>query len=87
MPSAPKKTTKKNAALSPEEHALLLKTRREAIEKRLLLLQSKMEKDRALLKKYAPLEEDESVSGECKDQALPKTLEEEDESVCGECDH
>jgi hypothetical protein len=54
MPSAPKKTTvpKKKPALSPEEQALLVKQRREAIEKRLLRLQAKIDKDRALLLKY-----------------------------------
>ncbi len=72
MPSAPKKTTtatntaaatgggpvagKKKLTLSPEEQALVVKQRREAIEKRLLRLQAKIEKDRALLQKYtAPL--------------------------------
>ena len=55
MPSAPKKTTatKKKQTLSPEEHALLMTQRREAIEKRLLRLQAKVDKDRALLLKYA----------------------------------
>jgi hypothetical protein len=57
MPSAIKKTTttttpKKKPTLSPEEQALAIKQRREAIEKRLLRLQSKIDKDRALLKKY-----------------------------------
>jgi hypothetical protein len=55
MPSAPKKTTptKKKSTLSPEEHALLMAQRREAVEKRLLRLQAKIDKDRALLLKYA----------------------------------
>lgn len=55
MTSAPKKTTptKKKSTLSPEEHALLMKQRREVIEKRLLRLQAKVDKDRALLLKYA----------------------------------
>jgi hypothetical protein len=54
MPSAPKKTTatKKKTTLSTEEHALLMTQRREAIEKRLLRLQAKIDKDRALLLKY-----------------------------------
>jgi hypothetical protein len=53
MPSAPKKTSKKTT-LTPEEHALVLQTRREVIEKRLLRLQAKIDKDRALLQKYTP---------------------------------
>jgi hypothetical protein len=53
MPSAPKKTSKKTT-LTPEEHALVLQTRREVIEKRLLRLQAKIEKDTALLQKYTP---------------------------------
>jgi hypothetical protein len=53
MPSAPKKTAvPKKSALSPEEQALLVKQRREAIETRLLRLQAKIDKDRALLLKY-----------------------------------
>ena len=56
MPSAPKKTSSssKKTTLTPEEHALVLKTRREVIEKRLLRLQAKIDKDKALLQKYTP---------------------------------
>jgi len=56
MPSAPKKglspSSKKKPTASPEEQALLIKQRRDVIEKRLLRLQSKIEKDQALLLKY-----------------------------------
>ena len=59
MPSTPKKTTTTTTTtatkkkLSPEDQALIVKQRREAIEKRLLRLQAKIDKDRALLQKYA----------------------------------
>jgi len=65
MTSAPKKTAPKKSTLSPEEHALLMKQRREAIENRLLRLQAKVDKDRALLLKYA----------------LPQSLGESEETV------
>jgi hypothetical protein len=58
MPSAPKKPSSKKTTLSPEEHTLLLKTRREAIEKRIIRNQGKIDKDSALLKKYTPIEEE-----------------------------
>jgi len=68
MPSAPKKTSSSKKTLSPEEHTLLLKTRREAIEQRLLRLQAKIDKDMALLKKYTPPEETESCGCACGDE-------------------
>jgi hypothetical protein len=52
MPSAPKKSSACKKTLSPEEQDLLFKSRREAIEKRLVRLHAKIEKDQALLKKY-----------------------------------
>jgi hypothetical protein len=53
MPSAPKKSSpSKKTTLSPEEQAILIKTRREVVEKRLLRLEAKIAKDRALLQKY-----------------------------------
>ena len=54
MPSAPKKapTPKKNSTLSVEEQTLIIKKRREVIEQRLVRLQAKIDKDRALLQKY-----------------------------------
>lgn len=58
MPSAPKKSSPKKTTLSPEEHALLQKTRREAIEQRIIRNQSKIDKDTALLKKYTSIEEE-----------------------------
>jgi hypothetical protein len=76
MPSAPKNTSpsKKTSSssskktLSPEEQALLFKTRREAIEKRLERLHAKMEKDQALLIKYSIIpssgEEEQESTGE-----------------------
>jgi hypothetical protein len=54
MPSAPpkKSSTSKKTTLSPEEQAVLIMTRREVVEKRLLRLEAKIAKDRALLQKY-----------------------------------
>jgi hypothetical protein len=53
MPSAPKKSSNsKKTQLTPEEQELLVKKRREAIESRLLRLEAKIAKDRALLQKY-----------------------------------
>jgi hypothetical protein len=52
MPSAPKKSSNKKTQLSPDEQTLLNMQRREAIEKRLLRLESKIAKDRVLLQKY-----------------------------------
>jgi hypothetical protein len=52
MPSAPKKSCTKKTPLSPEEQALVIQQRREAIEMRLLKLEAKIAKDRALLLKY-----------------------------------
>jgi hypothetical protein len=52
MPSAPKKSSKKKVQLTPEEQELLVKKRKEAIESRLLRLEAKIAKDRALLEKY-----------------------------------
>lgn len=55
---------KKKPTLSLEEQALVVKQRREAIEKRLLRLQAKIEKDRALLQKYTvPLPIAEETEG------------------------
>jgi hypothetical protein len=51
MPSAPKKSSS-SKKLTPEEQELLVKKRREAIESRLLRLEAKIAKDRALLQKY-----------------------------------
>ena len=51
MPSAPKKSSKK-VQMTQEEQELLVKKRREAIESRLLRLEAKIAKDRALLQKY-----------------------------------
>lgn len=67
MPSAPKKspatpgTAKKKPTLSPEAQALAVKQRRESIEKRLLRLQAKIDKDRALLQKYTAQSETPAV--------------------------
>ena len=53
MPSAPKKSSNsKKTQLTPEEQELLVKKRREAIESRLMRLEAKIAKDRALLQKY-----------------------------------
>jgi hypothetical protein len=54
-----KKTSKKPAAVDPE----IIKARRETVEKRILRLEEKLNKDRALLLKYvapdeAPKEEE-----------------------------
>jgi hypothetical protein len=63
MPSAPKKSSpSKKTTLSPEEQALLIKTRREVVEKRLLRLEAKIAKDRALLQKYTIIVPSESVA-------------------------
>jgi hypothetical protein len=72
MPSTPKKTTTTTTTttkkkLSPEDQALVVKQRKEAIEKRMLRLQAKIDKDRALLQKYAVVEmvqEESSEGGE-----------------------
>jgi hypothetical protein len=62
MPSAPKKSSpSKKTALSPEELAVLIKTRREVVEQRLLRLEAKIAKDRALLQKYTVPESTEQA--------------------------
>ena len=56
MPDAKKKTaSKKSTKLSPA----IVKERREVIEKRILKLESKLNKDRALLLRYVIVNEDE----------------------------
>jgi hypothetical protein len=58
MPSSPKKSsTTKKSPLSAEEQTLLLKQRRDAIEKRIVRLEAKIAKDKALLQKYTPVME------------------------------
>ena len=58
MPEPTKKSTsKKSTKLNPA----IIKERREVIEKRILKLESKLNKDRALLLRYVVVEEDESA--------------------------
>jgi hypothetical protein len=63
MPSAPKKSSKK-VQMTQEEQELLVKKRREAIESRLLRLEAKIAKDRALLQKYIVLPQTTTPSEE-----------------------
>ena len=59
MPDTTKKTaSKKSTKLSPA----IIKERREVIEKRILKLESKLNKDRALLLRYVVVNDEEPVA-------------------------
>lgn len=67
-----KKSSKKPATIDPQ----IIKQRRETVEKRILRLEEKLNKDRALLLRYAATEQDEAVA----DEAVAATEPEEEPS-------
>lgn len=55
----PAESKKKSAKKAPKVTPEILKQRRDTIEKRILRLESKLNKDRALLLRYAEVKEEE----------------------------